>query len=143
MNNHLRMVCESHLVVIVRLIQISTGPMFPQLPINVQRVLTGAEQTHGGLRLGITNMGDTTFTTAWLETMPWFIQFFLHTMELRVDNQKRGKYEYSALFSLYLTAPFLNNRRPSIALGICSTTRRPSSCLHARGRSFRTATHHA
>ncbi|GAB1519076.1 Subunit of the glycosylphosphatidylinositol transamidase complex-like protein [Rhizoctonia solani] len=68
----------------------SYGPVSPQLPITVRRVLTGAEQTHGGLLLSITNEGNTEFTTAWLETMPWFIQFFLHTLELRVDGQKRG-----------------------------------------------------
>ncbi|KAF8708162.1 GPI transamidase component, partial [Rhizoctonia solani] len=68
----------------------SYGPVSPQLPITVRRVLTGAEQTHGGLLLSITNEGNTEFTTAWLETMPWFIQFFLYTLELRVDGQKRG-----------------------------------------------------
>lgn len=82
----------NHVGMAVHLILISTGVLSPQLPVNVRRVLTGAEQTHGGLRLTITNTGETTFTTAWLETMPWFIQFFLHTMELAVDGQKRGKY---------------------------------------------------
>lgn len=75
------------------LISILTAPVLPQLPITVHRVLTGAEQTYGGLLLSITNAGDTVFTTAWLETMPWFIQFFLHTLELRVDGQKRGKHQ--------------------------------------------------
>jgi hypothetical protein len=67
-----------------------SAPTPPELPISVRRVLTGAEQTHGGLLLSIANTGDTTHTTAWLETMPWFIQFFLHTLELRVDGQRRG-----------------------------------------------------
>ncbi|KAG8738458.1 Subunit of the glycosylphosphatidylinositol transamidase complex-like protein [Ceratobasidium sp. 414] len=65
------------------------APTPDELPISVRRALTGAEQTHGGLLLSITNRGDTTHTTAWLETMPWFIQFFLHTLELRIDGQKR------------------------------------------------------
>ena len=73
------------------LIRVLLGSVPPQLPITVRRVLTGAEQTHGGLLLSITNEGDTEFTTAWLETMPWFIQFFLHTLELRVGGQQRGK----------------------------------------------------
>ncbi|QRW05512.1 Gpi16 subunit, GPI transamidase component [Ceratobasidium sp. AG-Ba] len=64
-------------------------PVPRALPVSIRRVLTGAEQTHGGLLLSITNQGDTNYTTAWLETMPWFIQFFLHTLELRVDGKRR------------------------------------------------------
>ncbi|KAF8609557.1 Gpi16 subunit GPI transamidase component [Ceratobasidium sp. AG-I] len=67
----------------------SYAPTPPELPVSVRRVLTGAEQTHGGLLLSITNAGSEEHITAWLETMPWFIQFFLHTLEVRVDGQRR------------------------------------------------------
>ncbi|KEP54120.1 Gpi16 subunit GPI transamidase component [Rhizoctonia solani 123E] len=112
--------------------QFSYRSVPPQLPITVRRVLTGAEQTHGGLLLSITNEGDTQFTTAWLETMPWFIQFFLHTLELRVGGQQRD----DLLSHLTFTPPRDDLRRASMLEAILSVP--PHSTLDVKV-SFRKA----
>ncbi|CUA76870.1 GPI transamidase component PIG-T [Rhizoctonia solani] len=112
--------------------QFSYASMPPQLPITVRRVLTGTEQTHGGLLLSITNEGDTVFTTAWLETMPWFVQFFLHTLELRVEGQQRD----DLLSHLSFTPPRDDLRRASMLEAILSVP--PHSTLDVKV-SFRKA----
>ncbi|CAE7215547.1 unnamed protein product [Rhizoctonia solani] len=110
----------------------SYGFVPPQLPITVRRVLTGAEQTHGGLLLSITNEGNTVFTTAWLETMPWFIQFFLHTLELRTYSLITD----DLLLHLTFTPPRDDLRRASMLEAILSVP--PHSTLDVKV-SFRKA----
>ncbi|KAG9081986.1 Subunit of the glycosylphosphatidylinositol transamidase complex-like protein [Ceratobasidium sp. 392] len=95
------------------------APTPDELPVSVRRALTGAEQTHGGLLLSITNRGDSVQTAAWLETMPWFIQFFLHTLELRIDGHKRGM-THDLLQHLSFTPPRDDLRHSSMLEAVLS-----------------------
>ncbi|KZS93864.1 Gpi16 subunit, GPI transamidase component [Sistotremastrum niveocremeum HHB9708] len=58
-------------------------------PIRVTRVLRDASQTHGRLTVSIINESNHTQYVAYLETVPWFIQFYLHTLRITVDGEPR------------------------------------------------------
>uniref|UniRef100_A0A8H7XKW9 Gpi16 subunit, GPI transamidase component n=1 Tax=Psilocybe cubensis TaxID=181762 RepID=A0A8H7XKW9_PSICU len=57
---------------------------------SVKRTLRGPSQAHGQLSLVITNHRPYTIHTLYLETMPWLLQFYLHTLEARVDGVLRA-----------------------------------------------------
>ncbi|KAJ7086216.1 GPI transamidase component PIG-T [Mycena epipterygia] len=58
----------------------------PGSPLSVRRTLQGSTQDYGTLSVSITNTGPDAMQAVYLETMPWIVQFYLHTMALRVDG---------------------------------------------------------
>ncbi|KAF9559722.1 Gpi16 subunit, GPI transamidase component [Agrocybe pediades] len=56
------------------------------VPFTVRRVLLGSTQTHGQLSVTITNQKPYTVQALYLETMPWLVQFYLHTLQAKVDG---------------------------------------------------------
>lgn len=80
-----------------RLINFSDGPTLflataharSKLPISVRRVLTGG-QTHGSLSVDVKNNGNQTREVLWLETMPWFMNLYIHSLDVLIDGQKTG-----------------------------------------------------
>ncbi|KAJ7493034.1 GPI transamidase component PIG-T [Mycena galericulata] len=59
-------------------------------PLIVRRTLQGSSQDVGTLSVFFTNDGATDIQTAYLETMPWIVQFYLHTLTLRVEGVNRA-----------------------------------------------------
>ncbi|KAF8148249.1 GPI transamidase component PIG-T [Crassisporium funariophilum] len=56
------------------------------IPLSVKRTLRGTSQAWGRLSITITNHLSATVEAVYLETMPWLLQFYLHTLEARVDG---------------------------------------------------------
>ncbi len=67
-------------------------PTQPLTDFTITRVLTGPTQSRGQLSVSITNNLPDEATVLYVETMPWFVQFYLHTMSLSVDGRQRGKF---------------------------------------------------
>ncbi|KAF5360885.1 hypothetical protein D9756_004535 [Leucocoprinus leucothites] len=59
------------------------------LPVSVTRTLRGFTQASGKLSLVLKNRRSTPQELIYLETMPWFIQFYLHTLQTRIDGHLR------------------------------------------------------
>jgi len=59
------------------------------IPFSVKRTLRGSSQAWGQLSVVITNHRSSTVHALYLETMPWLLQFFVHTLEARVDGTVR------------------------------------------------------
>ncbi|KDQ11455.1 hypothetical protein BOTBODRAFT_67994 [Botryobasidium botryosum FD-172 SS1] len=59
-------------------------------PLTVRRVLTGAGQSQGALAVSLSNTNTETMRVAWVETMPWFIKFYLHTLEATIKGERRN-----------------------------------------------------
>ncbi|KAG6917167.1 hypothetical protein DXG01_003603 [Tephrocybe rancida] len=61
----------------------------PTTPLSVQRTLRGSSQAHGRLSVVLTNHQAGPLHVVYLETMPWLIQFFLHTLKIHIDGVRR------------------------------------------------------
>ena len=68
-------------------------------PISVKRALRGSSQSWGRLEAVITNQSPVMVQVIYVETMPWLLQFYLHTLEARVNGTVTGP---SMLFHLIL-----------------------------------------
>jgi phosphatidylinositol glycan class T len=65
--------------------------MAPLSDLSVLRTLKGSSQTHGELSVVIRNNQDVTVRAHYLETMPWHVEFFLHTLRVScADGTKCG-----------------------------------------------------
>ncbi|KAJ7227057.1 Gpi16 subunit GPI transamidase component [Mycena pura] len=69
----------------IRLATYSVTP-FAESPLSIRRTLKGSTQDHGKLSVFIQNDATTTTEVAYLETMPWIVQFYLHTLTVSIDN---------------------------------------------------------
>ncbi|KAH8108540.1 GPI transamidase component GPI16 [Phellopilus nigrolimitatus] len=63
-------------------------PRSPLTDFEVSRTLTGTTQSHGRLSVSIKNNRPYEMQLVYVETMPWLVTFFLHTLELTVDGRK-------------------------------------------------------
>ncbi|KAK0460070.1 GPI transamidase component PIG-T [Desarmillaria tabescens] len=63
-------------------------PKIPSMPISVRRTLRGASQDRGQLSLVIKNNAPSALQVLYLETMPWIVQFYLHTMRVSSDASR-------------------------------------------------------
>ena len=59
-------------------------------PISVKRTLKGSSQAWGQLEAVITNRSPVMVQVIYVETMPWLLQFYLHTLEARVNGTMAG-----------------------------------------------------
>ncbi|KAK0244622.1 Gpi16 subunit GPI transamidase component [Armillaria nabsnona] len=62
------------------------SPKIASMPISVRRTLRGASQDRGQLSLVIKNNAPSSLQVFYLETMPWIVQFYLHTMRVSSDT---------------------------------------------------------
>ena len=53
-------------------------------PVHAARSITGYGQERGGLQTTITNPSDSTLEIVYLESLPWFMKPFLHTLKASV-----------------------------------------------------------
>jgi phosphatidylinositol glycan class T len=71
--------------------QIASRQSIVGVPLSIQRFLTGGGQSRGGLSILITNKDPTQdLEVVYLESMPWFIKFYLHTLTSSVHGEKRS-----------------------------------------------------
>ncbi|KAK7468558.1 Subunit of the glycosylphosphatidylinositol transamidase complex-like protein [Stygiomarasmius scandens] len=61
----------------------------PLVPFTVQRKLHGPTQDRGQLALVLKNHEPHAIRVSYLETMPWLLQFYLHTIRIEVDGTRR------------------------------------------------------
>jgi len=54
--------------------------------IEVVRTLTGPTQSYGKLSVQVKNNLETDVSVIYLETMPWLVQFYIHTLKLTVNG---------------------------------------------------------
>lgn len=52
--------------------------------------MRGSSQSWGQLETVITNRSPVMVQVIYVETMPWLLQFYLHTLEARVNGIKTG-----------------------------------------------------
>lgn len=58
----------------------------------MRRNLKGTSQAEARLTLEVTNNLPVQVSAGYLETMPWHLQFYLHTLTAHIDGAPRGKY---------------------------------------------------
>jgi len=64
-------------------------PLQPLSPLSVQRILKGTSQSRGQLSVSIRNTLPSEVQAVYLETMPWHVQFYLHTLKILVNGHAR------------------------------------------------------
>lgn len=61
-------------------------------PLYAERSLTGHGQERGGMQTILTNPSDTeSVEFVYMESLPWFMRMYLHTLEARVVNGPSGR----------------------------------------------------
>jgi len=83
--------------------------MPPATQVTVDRSLRGSDQTRGGLTVNITNHLENPQRVFYVETMPWIIKFYLHTLTTLVDSEPRSDVIQHPV--TYLPS---NNRAPTL-----------------------------
>lgn len=68
---------------------LSSNPTPPETQLTVVRSLRGSDQTRGGLTVQITNHLENPQRVYYVETMPWIIKFYLHTLTTSIDSEPR------------------------------------------------------
>ncbi|KAI9436594.1 GPI transamidase component PIG-T [Lactarius indigo] len=59
----------------------------PLSDLSVRRTLKGSSQTHGELSVVVRNNRPVPVRTHYLETMPWHVEFFLHTLSVTCGDR--------------------------------------------------------
>ncbi|KAL5501912.1 GPI16 [Sanghuangporus vaninii] len=63
----------------------------PLTEFEISRTFVGTTQSSGKLTVSIQNNRADDLQILYVETMPWLVTFYLHTLDLRVDGQKRDE----------------------------------------------------
>ncbi|EJD37488.1 Gpi16 subunit, GPI transamidase component [Auricularia subglabra TFB-10046 SS5] len=77
--------------------------------VSIKRTMTGSAQYSGGLLIQLSNAQNDTLRVAYLETLPWFVTLYLHTLDIRLGSTKRP----DLLESLSYTPPSERTRTPT------------------------------
>ncbi|KZV99912.1 Gpi16 subunit, GPI transamidase component [Exidia glandulosa HHB12029] len=59
--------------------------------VSLRRTMTGSAQYAGGLLVQLENARNETVRVSYLETLPWFVTLYLHTLDIRVDEDPRQR----------------------------------------------------
>ena len=84
---------------------VALGDPIPLTPLSVQRTLKGSSQDRGQLSLVIINHETTTVYARYLETMPWLVQFYLHTLQARAKGITSGRSNIWCCVSILIKIP--------------------------------------
>ncbi|TCD65858.1 Subunit of the glycosylphosphatidylinositol transamidase complex-like protein [Steccherinum ochraceum] len=95
----------------------------PLTPISVQRTLKGSIQSQGRLSVVITNHLPITIQTSYLETMPWLLQFYLHSLRTYHNGISRDD-----LVSIVSYTPPVPHLRPTLFQAVLTLP--PKGTLH-------------
>ncbi|KAI0073000.1 Gpi16 subunit GPI transamidase component [Panus rudis PR-1116 ss-1] len=66
--------------------------LVPLTHVSVQRTLKGSTQSRGRLSVSVTNNLPITIQASYLESMPWLLQFYLHSLEVHSNGVSRGMF---------------------------------------------------
>jgi phosphatidylinositol glycan class T len=73
----------------------------PISALSVDRTLKGASQTHGELALVLRNNLDIPQRVLYLETLPWYIELYLHTLHVECGNGRScGQHRFQPFLRL-------------------------------------------
>lgn len=72
---------------------IASGFDTPITSLSVQRTLRGSSQARGQLSVIVKNHSNSVLRVVYLETMPWLVQFYLHTLDIRINGVREGMLE--------------------------------------------------
>lgn len=77
----------------------------------MKRTLRGSSQAWGQLEAVITNHSPVMVQVIYVETMPWHLQFYLHTLEARLDGIKTGSFTWfsTVRFFFFFDRPILDD----------------------------------
>jgi len=67
-----------------------TGKQMAESALSIQRTLKSINKYRGSLNVAVTNNGGDDVQTRYLETLPWFVQLFLHTLHIECNGTSRG-----------------------------------------------------
>ncbi|KDQ51566.1 hypothetical protein JAAARDRAFT_81397 [Jaapia argillacea MUCL 33604] len=84
-------------------------PTVPLTHFSVRRILTGSSQSRGQLSITIQNNLPAQIQTIYLETMPWLLEFYLHTLRVHCDGRSRD--DLMSLITYTLPVP---HSRPTL-----------------------------
>ncbi|KAI0738852.1 Gpi16 subunit GPI transamidase component [Daedaleopsis nitida] len=101
----------------------NTWEVPPLTDISVRRNLRGISQAEAQLTLVVTNNLPVQVRTGYLETMPWHLQFYLHTLRAHIEGVARDD-----LVSIASYTPPVPHSRPALLQAILMLP--PSSTLH-------------
>jgi Gpi16 subunit, GPI transamidase component len=86
-----------HVAILIRNLALDMSPLSD---LSVRRTLKGSSQTHGEFSIVIRNNQPVTVRTHYLETMPWHVEFFLHTLGVSCgDGTKCGMWSWLRVLS--------------------------------------------
>ncbi|KAL7279582.1 hypothetical protein ACG7TL_005984 [Trametes sanguinea] len=86
-----------------------TSQVPPLTDISVRRNLKGASQAEARLTIEVTNSLPVQVKSGYLETMPWHLQFYLHTLRASIDDSQRDD-----LVTILSYAPPVPHSRPAL-----------------------------
>ncbi|KAI0345537.1 Gpi16 subunit GPI transamidase component [Trametopsis cervina] len=95
----------------------------PLTQISVQRTLKGTEQSQGQLSVAIVNHLDSSIKASYLETMPWLLQFHLHSIRAKWNGETRDD-----LISIVSYTPPVPHARPTLLQAVLELP--PNGTMH-------------
>lgn len=81
----------------------ATGKQDPVSGLSIRRTLKSVNKYRGSLDVAVTNNGGDDIQTRYLETIPWFVQMFLHTQRVKCNGTSRGSILFYAIDRTILT----------------------------------------
>lgn len=78
-----------------------SSPDPPLTNLTVERILSGGNQARSNLAVLFKNRGSVPVRVVYLETMPWLLQFYLHTIRITLagHNSLRREHLYCLPFT--------------------------------------------
>ncbi|KAF8139465.1 GPI transamidase component PIG-T [Mycena galopus ATCC 62051] len=109
-----------------------------QAPLSVRRMFRGAGQSHGTLAISITNPSAAAVQVVYLETPPWIVHLYLHTLELSIDGAPRP----DLLQDISYIAPIPHGRASTLEAVLTIPAQSTVSLRLDVGRAFLRYTEH-
>lgn len=84
----------------------------PETPVlYAERSFTGYGQEHGGVQAILTNPGDEEVEFVYMESLPWFMRIFLHTLSTRISSSSPSTNSSSEIIKDIYYRPALDRAR--------------------------------
>lgn len=84
----------------------------PETPLLfAERSFTGHGQEHGGVQAILTNPSDTEVEFVYMESLPWFMRIYLHTLSTRISSSSTAKNASSKIIEEIYYRPALDRTR--------------------------------
>ena len=65
--------------------------------LSIQRTLKSVNKYRGSLHVAVTNNRGSDMRTMYLETLPWFVQLYLHTVRVECNGTRRGSIPFHTI----------------------------------------------